>query len=211
MQNFEQKGGDLIWRELGLNAYEPIWAKMRQFVANANAQTVEEIWLLEHERIFTLGQAGKREHILNAGDIPVIQTERGGQVTYHGQGQLVVYFMLDLKRRHLSVRDLVSLLENAVIELLAQYQIAAFSKKDAPGIYVDHKKIASLGLRIRRGWSFHGLALNVKMDLEPFLRINPCGYQGLQMTQIAEFVPQIDLKDVSLKLQTIFNNHLAYF
>ncbi len=176
----------LIIRHLGLRDYEPVWQAMHDFTDNRNDNTVDEVWLVEHNPIFTQGQAGKEEHLLNTGDIPVIQSDRGGQVTYHGPGQLVVYFLLNLRRKNLTVRELVTHIENLVINTLAHFQIVSAARPDAPGVYVDHKKICSLGLRIRRGCSFHGLALNINMDLSPFLRINPCGYQGMEMVQVSE-------------------------
>lgn len=172
----------LIVRQLGRQTYEPIWQKMQAYTDTRGAHAADEIWLVEHEPVFTQGQAGKAEHILMPGDIPVVKVDRGGQVTYHGPGQQVIYLMLDIKRRKLGVRHLVNAMENAVISLLASDGINAYAKKDAPGVYVDEAKICSLGLRIRRGCSFHGLALNVDMDLEPFSRINPCGYAGMEMT-----------------------------
>ncbi len=155
---------------------------MQTFTDTRNSDAADEIWLVEHEPVFTQGQAGKAEHILLPGNIPVVNVDRGGQVTYHGPGQQVVYLMLDVKRRKLGVRHLVNAMENAVIQLLADFDITAYAKKDAPGVYVEEMKICSLGLRIRRGCSFHGLALNVNMDLAPFTRINPCGYAGMEMT-----------------------------
>ncbi|WP_232366513.1 lipoyl(octanoyl) transferase LipB [Salinimonas sediminis] len=154
---------------------------MQQFTDTRDVHCADEIWLVEHDAVFTQGQAGKAEHILMAGDIPVVNVDRGGQVTYHGPGQQVIYLLLDIKRRKLGVRHLVTAMENAVVALLAEYSITAYAKKDAPGVYVDEQKVCSLGLRIRRGCSFHGLALNVAMDLSPFDRINPCGYAGMQM------------------------------
>jgi len=156
---------------------------MQTFTDSRTADTPDEIWLLEHEPVYTQGQAGKPEHLLHHTDIPVVQSDRGGQITYHGPGQLIAYLLLDVRRKGLGVRELVTALEQAVIRLLAAYGIAAVAKPDAPGVYVNGAKIASLGLRIRRGCSFHGLALNVDMDLSPFLHINPCGYAGLAMTQ----------------------------
>lgn len=187
-------------RCLGMQDYQTVWFAMRDFTNTRDANTEDEIWVVEHPPVFTQGQNGKPEHLLNPGDIPVIQVDRGGQITYHGPGQLVVYPLIDLKRKKMNVRQIVTLLEKSIIELLADYQIPAEAKCQAPGVYVNEKKIASVGLRIRRGSSFHGLALNVKMDLEPFSRINPCGFTGLEMTQIADFVPNIDLKTVEKKL-----------
>ena len=161
--------------------YTPVWQKMQSFTDTRDQDATDEIWLVEHDAVFTQGQAGKAEHILMPGDIPVVNVDRGGQVTYHGPGQQVIYLLLDIKRRKLGVRHLVTAMENAVIALLAQSNISAYAKQDAPGVYVDEQKVCSLGLRIRRGCSFHGLALNVAMDLSPFVRINPCGYAGMQM------------------------------
>lgn len=175
----------LIIRQLGRQGYEPVWLKMQAMTDTRDDTVTDEIWLVEHDPVFTQGQAGKAEHILMPGDIPVVQVDRGGQVTYHGPGQQVVYLMLDIKRRKLGVRHLVTAMENAVIALLEESNIHAYAKKDAPGVYVDEKKVCSLGLRIRRGCSFHGLALNVNMDLEPFQRINPCGYAGMEMIDTA--------------------------
>ncbi|WP_448549209.1 lipoyl(octanoyl) transferase LipB [Thalassotalea fusca] len=156
---------------------------MQSFTDERDEDTLDELWLVEHPAVFTQGQAGKEEHLLMPGDIPVVKVDRGGQVTYHGPGQQVIYFMINLRRRKMGVRQLVTLIEDAIVATLKQYEIEAYAKPDAPGVYVDEKKIASLGLRVRKGCSFHGLALNVDMDLSPFLRINPCGYAGLEMVQ----------------------------
>jgi len=174
-----------LFKWLGRVDYEPTWRAMQTFTSQRDEQTRDEIWLLEHPPVFTLGMNGKPEHVLAAGDIPVINIDRGGQVTYHGPGQLVVYPLLDLRRYKLGVRELVMALENAVINTVAEWNIHAESRRDAPGVYVDGKKLASVGLRIRRGCSYHGLAFNVAMDLSPFNRINPCGYQGLQVIDLA--------------------------
>jgi len=179
---------DLIVRHLGLVDYLPTLEAMRALTAERDETTPDEIWLLQHPRVFTQGQAGKPEHLLAPGDIPVVQVERGGQVTYHGPGQLVGYLMLDLRRLDLGVRELVTAMEQALVEVLASYGVEAAPKADAPGVYVKGDKIASLGLRVRRGCSFHGLALNIDMDMTPFGRINPCGYAGLQMTQLKDLV-----------------------
>jgi len=173
----------LIIRNLGLVDYTSTWQRMQQFTDQRDDNTIDEIWLLEHPPVFTQGQAGKAEHLLFPGDIPVVQVDRGGQVTYHGPGQLVAYVLLNIKRRNLGVRQLVNLIEQSIIATLAQNQVEAYAKADAPGVYVDEKKVASLGLRVRKGCTFHGLALNVDMDLSPFSRINPCGYAGMQMVQ----------------------------
>ena len=170
---------------LGRVPYEPTWRAMQQFTAERDEHTEDEIWLLEHEPVFTLGMNGNRAHLLAPGAIPVVQIDRGGQVTYHGPGQLVVYPLIDVRRANLGVRALVSALEGAVIDLAARYGIEALCREGAPGVYVNGRKLGSVGLRIRRGGSYHGLALNVDMDLEPYSRINPCGYAGLAMTQLA--------------------------
>lgn len=201
----------VVVRHLGCVAYEPTWHAMQHFTQNRDADTADEIWLLEHPRVFTQGQAGKAEHVLAAGDIPVVQVDRGGQVTYHGPGQLVAYVLVDVRRAGQGVRDLVTSIENSLIDLLAQYDIAAQAKPEAPGVYVGDKKIASLGLRIRRGCSFHGLALNVDMDLQPFQRINPCGYAGLHMTQLREETQQpVDMAEVGVRLRDALVLHLKF-
>ncbi|MFM2482229.1 lipoyl(octanoyl) transferase LipB [Celerinatantimonas sp. YJH-8] len=170
----------------GLADYQFMYQKMHQFTDQRDETTVDQIWFVEHSPIYTQGQAGKAENVLDAGTIPVFQADRGGQVTYHGPGQMVAYLLLDLRRRHLGVRELVTLMEQSVVDTLAHYQIESYPKADAPGVYVNQKKIASLGLRVRHGCTFHGLALNIKMDLTPFQHINPCGYAGLEMTQTSE-------------------------
>ena len=175
----------VIIRQLGRQSYEPVWQRMQTFTDTRNDEDQDEIWLVEHDPVFTQGQAGKAEHVLMPGDIPVVQVDRGGQVTYHGPGQQVVYLMLNVRRRKLGVRQLVTAMENAVVKTLGDYGITANARPDAPGVYVNSQKVCSLGLRIRRGCSFHGLALNVNMDLAPFLRINPCGYAGMEMTDCA--------------------------
>ena len=179
----------LIIRQLGLQPYQPIWQSMQAFTDQRSGDTPDEIWVLEHEPVFTQGQAGKPRYPLHPRDIPVVQVDRGGQVTYHGPGQLIIYLLLDLRRNKLGVRDVVSLMEEGVIATLASFGVDAYAKPDAPGVYVSEAKIASLGLRVRRGCTFHGLALNLNMDLEPFLRINPCGYAGMAMTQLCSLVP----------------------
>lgn len=172
-------------RRLGRVEYEPAWRAMQRFTEERTAGTPDEIWLLEHPPVFTLGANASRAHLLAPGDIPVVQIDRGGQVTYHGPGQLVVYPLIDLRRLGLGIRDFVTALERAVIGLAAQFGIAAEGRRGAPGVYVGGEKLASIGVRVRRNGSYHGLALNVALDLEPFSRINPCGYQGLKMTQLA--------------------------
>lgn len=200
----------LIVRDLGLLPYEPTWQQMQQFTNERDDQAIDEIWSLQHEPVFTQGQAGKEEHLLGTGDIPVVQVDRGGQVTYHGPGQAIVYLLLNLKRKKMGVRELVSIMEDAVVDTLKVYQIDAYAKPDAPGVYVDNSKIASLGLRVRRGCSFHGLALNLAMDLEPFLRINPCGYAGMAMTQLEALVEDLDQSEVTQTLLTQLITKLGY-
>lgn len=184
---------DLVVRELGVVDYQPTLEAMRHFTDSRDADTPDELWLLQHPPVFTQGQAGKAKHVLAPGDIPVIQADRGGQVTYHGLGQWVLYLMVNMRRYHLGVRDLVNLIERSLVQLLAEYGICAAAKSGAPGVYVAEEKIAALGLRVRRGCSYHGLALNVDMDLEPFERINPCGYEGLRVTSMSKLLPGTDL------------------
>ncbi|WP_061039874.1 lipoyl(octanoyl) transferase LipB [Vibrio coralliirubri] len=190
----------LIVKKLGRQDYEPVWKAMHKFTDERTEEDVDQVWLVEHNPVFTQGQAGKAEHVLNAGDIPVIQSDRGGQVTYHGPGQLVAYFLINIRRKKFGVRDLVTHIENLVINTLKAYNIDSAARPDAPGVYVDGKKICSLGLRIRRGCSFHGLALNVDMDLSPFLRINPCGYQGMEMAQVSQLGGPSELENVEQQL-----------
>lgn len=196
----------LVVRRLGLQDYQPIWKSMRYRVENSREDRSDEIWLLSHKPVFTQGQAGKAEHILNPAGIEVVQIDRGGQVTYHGPGQLVVYLLLNVRRRRMGVRDLVDLIEQAIIQTLAEFDIEAAGRAKAPGVYVNDAKIAALGLRIRRGWSYHGLSLNVQMDLEPFGRINPCGYEDLAVTQIADHVPQTEM--LMQKVSRVLSNKL---
>ncbi len=170
-------------KQLGLQDYPPIWQAMQDFTQQRDKDTRDEVWIVEHLPVFTLGRNGKRKHILDAGNIPIIPIDRGGQVTYHGPGQLVIYLLIDLKRRKMGVRQFVTHIENAIINFLAAYDINATNDPKAPGVYVNHQKIAALGLRISKGCTSHGLSLNIDMDLEPFKRINPCGYKGLKVTQ----------------------------
>ncbi len=196
-------------RQLGQQEYEQVWQAMRTFTDQRTHCTEDELWVVEHPAVFTQGQAGKAEHILSAGDIPVVQSDRGGQVTYHGPGQIVIYLLLDIKRRGIKVRPLITLLEETIIELLEKYGINAASRKDAPGVYVDHKKIAALGLRIRRNGCYHGLSLNVDMDLTPFQQINPCGYHRLQVTQLSALIDtMIDINQVKQQLTTLLLKNL---
>lgn len=187
----------------GVLPYQTALAEMREFTSNRTRETPDEIWVLQHPAVYTLGQAGDPAHILNAGSIPVVQSDRGGQVTYHGPGQLILYLLIELRRYQLGVRSLVELLEDAVITLLKQHNVVASSRRDAPGVYVDSKKIAALGLRIRRGCSFHGLSVNIDMDLEPFERINPCGFEGLQVTQLKDVAKVDNLETVADQLVEI--------
>ncbi|BCR06272.1 octanoyltransferase [Desulfuromonas versatilis] len=196
----QQTSLPLILRHLGRQPYEPVWQRMQTFTDGRDAQTPDEIWLLEHERVFTQGRAGKAEHVLAPGDIPVVSVDRGGQVTYHGPGQLVGYLLIDLKRRGLTVRSLVAGIEEAIIATLAGYGVQAAIRAGAPGVYVAGAKIASIGLRVQRGCSFHGLSLNLDMDLEPFSRINPCGYQGLRMTQLRDLAGAVSQDKVAGQL-----------
>ncbi|MBY8224778.1 lipoyl(octanoyl) transferase LipB [Vibrio fluvialis] len=190
----------LVVRRLGRQDYHPVWQAMHDFTDQRDDSTRDEVWLVEHNPVFTQGQAGKAKHLLNTGDIPVVQSDRGGQVTYHGPGQIVAYFLINLRRKKLGVRELVTDIENLVINTLKAYNIDSAARPDAPGVYVDGKKICSLGLRIRKGCSFHGLALNVNMDLSPFLRINPCGYQGMEMVQVSNLGGPTRIEDVEQQL-----------
>lgn len=199
----------LIVRQLGIQPWAPISLAMHQFTDQRNDDTPDEIWLVEHLPVFTQGQAGKSEHLLMPGDIPVMQSDRGGQVTYHGPGQQVMYVMVNLKRRKVGVRQLVTALEQTVVATLAHFSVSASARPDAPGVYVAGKKICSLGLRIRHGCSFHGLALNVDMDLTPFLRINPCGYAGMEMTQLSALTAGVNPDDLRSRLIENFARQLA--
>jgi lipoyl(octanoyl) transferase len=188
-------------RKLGLIDYQACWDAMREFTEVRDAGTPDEIWLLQHPRVFTQGQAGKAEHVIAPGDIPVIQVDRGGQVTYHGPGQIVGYLLIDLRRRGIGIRQLVNAIEASIISVLAQYDVKSFAKPDAPGVYLngaqrqgrDGAKIAALGMRVRRGCTFHGLSLNIDMDLEPYARINPCGFSGLAVAQLRDLVDNVPL------------------
>lgn len=196
---------------LGQQDYQTSWQAMTDFTNQRTPDTPDQLWLVQHPPVFTQGQAGKAEHVLFPGDIPVVQTDRGGQVTYHGPGQLVAYPLLDLRRLNIGVRELVTRIEQTIIATLAYYGIESAAKADAPGVYVNGDKIASLGLRVRRGCSFHGLALNVDMDLAPFQRINPCGYQGLAMTQMRDLLPNPPaLEQVQTQLVAEFARKLGY-
>jgi lipoyl(octanoyl) transferase len=193
-------------RDLGLTDYVTVFEAMKSFTERRDATTRDELWLTEHRPVFTQGQAGKIEHLLAPGDIPVVQADRGGQVTYHGPGQIVGYLMFDIRRMQLSVRGLVSGIEAAIVRVLAEYGIDGAPRPDAPGVYVAGAKIASLGLRVRRGCSYHGLALNVDMDLEPFGRINPCGLLGMQVTQIRDLAGARPIAEVRARLLAALEN-----
>jgi lipoyl(octanoyl) transferase len=196
-------------KHLGLRDYTEVWDQMQGFTEGRTEDTPDEIWLLEHHPVFTQGLAGKAEHLLDPGPIPVVQSDRGGQVTYHGPGQLIAYILFDLRRAGIGVRRLVELLQEAVMDLLAQHGISGHTLPQAPGVYVDDRKVAALGLRVRRGRSFHGLSLNVDMDLEPFTRINPCGYPGLQVTQLKDLGISMDMEQAAEQLSTALRNRLG--
>lgn len=199
-----------IVRHLGQVDYEPTWRAMQRFTDERDAATPDEVWFLEHPPVFTLGMNASAAHVLAPGDIPIVQIDRGGQVTYHGPGQLVVYPLVDLRRAQLGVRDLVTALERSVIELAAQFGVAAESRRGAPGVYVDGRKLASVGIRVRRGASYHGLALNVALNLEPFRRINPCGYPGLEMTQLSELGGPATVAAAAAGLQPLLIRALGF-
>ncbi len=181
----------LLVRQLGLCEYEPVWQAMQDFTNQRDEGTVDELWMVQHPPVFTQGQAGKPEHVLAPGDIPVVKVDRGGQVTYHGPGQIVAYPLVDIRRSEVGVREFVNCIEESIIHVLHHYRVNGERRKGAPGVYVNGEKIASVGLRVRQGRSFHGLAFNIDMDLEPFQRINPCGYEGLVVTQLKEFSPVV--------------------
>lgn len=194
----------------GLQPYETVWAGMKRFTSERDEHTPDELWLLEHPSVYTQGQAGKVEHILNTQNIPIVQTDRGGQITYHGPGQLVAYVLMDIRRRSLGIRTLVCQLEQLLISLLNHFNIAGETRCGAPGVYVNGKKIASIGLRVKNGCTYHGIALNVAMDLKPFTGINPCGYAQLQMTQIQDFIPEINIEQVSKQFTQDFLTIFGY-
>ncbi len=201
--------GSIKCRHLGVVDYQKTWQQMQDFTDSRQHDTKDELWFLQHPSVYTLGKNGKIEHVLNSADVTVVNSDRGGQVTYHGPGQIVVYTLLDLARLKMGVRDLVTLIEQTVVELLASYDVEAYAKPDAPGVYVNDAKIAALGLRVRKGCSFHGLALNVDMDMEPFSRINPCGYEGLEVTQLKSFIKDIRISDVADNLQQRLLNNIG--
>ena len=197
-------------RRLGVADYEPVWRAMQDFTDGRDADTADELWLVQHPPVFTQGQAGKAEHVLAPGDIPVVQVDRGGQVTYHGPGQLVVYTLIDIQRRHLGVKELVRFIEQAIIALLAEYGIQAEGREDAPGVYVAGAKIAALGLRIKKGRTYHGLALNIRMDLSPFSQMNPCGYVGMSVTQTRDLGITASLPELRDQLLAHLGTILGY-
>ncbi len=187
-------------RQLGLQEYNSVWEQMRDFTARRDSSTGDELWLVQHPPVFTLGTNGKEHHVLNAGYIPVVRTDRGGQVTYHGPGQLIAYLLVDLKRRRWGVRQLVTAMEQSIIDLLAEYRVKGETRRDAPGIYVAGAKIAALGLRVRHSCSYHGLSLNVDIDLAPFQRINPCGYEQLEVTSLRDLGINVSTKELESML-----------
>ena len=197
-----------VLHHLGLSPYEPIWTAMRAFTEQRNESTPDEIWFVEHPPVFTLGLNASREHLIDPGDIPVVQIDRGGQVTYHGPGQLVIYPLIDLRRQGLNVRQLVVALESAIIDYVAHLGVTAIGSRAAPGVYVEGAKLASIGLRIRRGASYHGVALNVSLDLKPFDRINVCGYRGLAVTRLSDLVGPIDVPTAALGLAPHLERYL---
>lgn len=194
----------MIIKQLGIQHYTDVWLQMKEFTVNRTDQTEDELWLLEHYPVYTQGQAGKAEHILNPSSIPIVQSDRGGQVTYHGPGQLVAYVLMDISRKNLGIRTMVCQLEQVLISVLEQYDIPAVTQCGAPGVYVDKQKIASIGLRVKNGCTYHGIALNVNMDLKPFLGINPCGFAKMEMTQISHFQPKVLIEDVNKRFTQSF-------
>ncbi len=205
-----QDGPRLLLRHLGRRDYAETWAAMRDFTDRRTPDTPSEIWLLEHDPVFTQGQAGRAEHLLAPGDIPVIQSDRGGQVTYHGPGQLIMYLLLSLREAGLGVRALVSAMENSVIGVLAEHGVEARARPEAPGVYVGEAKIAALGLRVRRGCTYHGLAFNIDMDLEPFGRIDPCGYRGMAVTQARDLGIDVPMAELARSLVGHFCRETGY-
>ena len=199
----------MIVRSLGRQEYEPLWRKMQRFTDDRDADTIDEIWYAEHPPVFTLGMNASRDHLIAPGDTPVVQVDRGWQVTYHGPGQLMIYPLIDLKRAKLGVRDLVTALEQSVVDFVAEFNVAAASRKDAPGVYMDGRKIASVGLRVRRGASYHGMALNIDVDLEPFSRINPCGFSDLEVTDLKTLGLDTDRDKIQAGVQKHLLSHLG--
>ena len=200
----------LIIRDLGLQEYQPVWHAMQNFTANRDESTPDELWCLEHPATFTMGLNGKDEHLLNIKNIPVINIDRGGQVTYHGPGQLIIYTLIDLARLNIGVKELINSIEKSIITLLQKQGIKALGKNGAPGVYVEGKKIAALGLRIKKNKSYHGLSLNIDMDLSPFQQINPCGYEGMQVTQVKDLKENSDMLQIKLDLITLLSKQFDY-
>jgi lipoyl(octanoyl) transferase len=198
----------MIVKDLGLVEYQPTCEAMRQFTAQRDQNTEDELWLLEHPQVFTLGLNGKDEHVLNTHDIPLVNTDRGGQVTFHGPGQLIVYSLIDLKRAKIGVREMISRLENSVTGMLSDLNIEAKARADAPGVYVEGRKIASLGLRVKRGACYHGLSLNVAMDLSPFSYINPCGYQGMEVIDLKSLACDLTMEQAKQYFVSAFNQQM---
>jgi lipoyl(octanoyl) transferase len=198
-----------ILRFLGQQPYEEVFKAMQAFALNRNPLTTDELWIVEHSPVYTLGLNGKQEHLLDPGNIPVIRTDRGGQVTYHGPGQLILYALIDTKHHSMAARQMVTLLEQAIIQTLSQYGISACAKPEAPGVYIDDKKIGSIGLRIKNNCSYHGLSLNNRMDLSPFTRINPCGYAGLTVTQLADFGVDITTQELAIPVAHFISEALT--
>lgn len=199
----------MLLKSLGMQPYTVVWEQMKQFTASRSKDTPDELWMLEHPPVYTQGQAGKPEHVFNPQNIEIVQSDRGGQVTYHGPGQLVGYVLMDLHRRNIGVKTLVCHLEKLLIQLLTEYDIPAQTRTGAPGVYVQDKKIASIGLRVKNHCTYHGIALNVNMDLSPFSGINPCGFANLEMTQIADFIPHISMDMVQKKWGNLCLAHFA--
>ena len=206
----EATGTELHIRRLGLCDYEPVWHDMQAFTQQRTAKTADELWLLQHQSVYTLGMNGKREHLLMPGDIPVVEIDRGGQVTYHGPGQLVAYTLFDLKRLNIGIRVLVEALESSVIDWLGAQGVVAAARRDAPGVYVEGAKVAALGLRVKRGCSYHGLALNVDTDLEPFAGINPCGYEGMAVTRTRDLGIEQGVEEVAVQWLPYLVERLGY-
>jgi len=199
-----------VIKELGQTDYEPVWQSMKQFTSVRDGNTDDELWVTEHFPVYTQGLNGREEHLLSTSSIPVIQVDRGGQVTYHGPGQLVIYCLLDLNRLGIGIRQLVTHIEQAIVNLLKIYNVDAYAKKEAPGVYVGHAKIAALGLRIRKGCSYHGLSLNLDLDLSPFSGINPCGFKGLEVTRLSDHVAEFSTEQVSQQLCSLLINTIGY-
>lgn len=199
-----------VIKHLGQTDYQPVWQSMKQFTEERTTQTVDELWVTEHFPVYTQGLNGRREHVINPGEIPVVQVDRGGQVTYHGPGQLVIYCLLDLTRLGLGIRELVTDIEQSIIHLLNSYDIDAYAKREAPGVYISEAKIAALGLRVRKGSCYHGLSLNLDMDLKPFSGIDPCGFRDLEVTQLSDYVHDFTTEQVQHQLCSLLIEEIGY-